>query len=83
MYEAQTGVITEAELLRTVTSIDKEDGTTKIRVKDYSASTFTGLTGSGEITITYTTIDSRNNMDTAMNNVKGKDGNWSHIVKKL
>lgn len=143
LYEAQTGVITEAELLRTVKSIDQEDGTTQIRVKNYSANTFTGLTGSGVITITYTTTDSRNNttekqskvtiVDTgttqedpmdfdgrkqyarfiavgyyqkeyasggleatskwrsdvtyrntlmaAMNNVKGEDGNWSHVVK--
>lgn len=143
MYEAQTGVITEAELLRTVKSTDREDGITQIRVKNYSTNTFTGLTGSGVITITYTTTDSRNNttekqskvtiVDTnatkegaidfdgkkqyarfivadyfqkdyanggleatskwrsdvtyrntllaAMNNVKGEDGNWSHIVK--
>jgi|GEM_PF-1268441 hypothetical protein len=143
LYEAKTGVITEAELLRTVTSTDREDGTTQIRVKNYAASTFTSLTGSGVITITYTTTDSRNNttekqakvtiVDTgatkegpmdfdgkkqyarfisadyyqkdfvlgglettskwrsdviyrntlaaAMNNVKGKDGNWSHVVK--
>jgi hypothetical protein len=61
LYEAQTGVITEVELLRTVTSIDREDGTTQIRVKNYSTNTFTGLPGSGVITITYTTTDSRNN----------------------
>ena len=61
LNEAKTGVITEAELLRTVTSTDREDGTTQIRVKNYSASTFTGLTGSGVITITYTTTDSKNN----------------------
>ncbi|MEG0962013.1 MAG: hypothetical protein RSF88_04005 [Lachnospiraceae bacterium] len=143
LYEAQTGVITEAELLRTVTSTDREDGTTQIRVKNYSTNTFTGLTGPGVITITYTTTDSRNNItekqakvtivdtnatkegpmdfdgkkqyvrfiaadyyqkdysagglevtskwrsDTtyrntlaaAMNNVKGEDGNWSHVAK--
>lgn len=143
MYEAKIGVITEAELLRTVTSTDREDGTTQIRVKNYSVSTFTGLTGAGVITITYTTTDSRDNttekqakvtiVDTgatkedpidfdgkkqyvrfiaadyylkdyssggleatskwrsdvtykntlavAMNNVKGEDGNWSHVVK--
>ncbi len=143
LYEAKTGVITESELLRTVTSTDREDGTTQIRVKSYAASTFTSLTGSGVINITYTTTDSRNNttekqakvtiVDTgatkegpmdfdgkkqyarfistdyyqkdfasgglettskwrsdviyrntlaaAMNNVKGKDGNWSHVVK--
>jgi len=143
LYESQTGLITEAELLRTVTSTDREDGTTQIRVKNYSANTFTGLTGSGVITITYTTTDSRSNttekqakvtiVDTnttkegpmdfdgkkqyarfiateyyqndyasgglevtskwrsdvtyrntlamAMNNVKGEDGNWSHVVK--
>lgn len=143
LYEAQAGVITEAELLRTVTSTDREDGTTQIRVKNYSTNTFTGLAGSRVITITYTTIDSRNSttekqakvtiVDTgatkegpmdfndnkhygrfieadyyqkdyalgglevtskwrddvtyrstfvaAMNNVKGEDGNWSHVVK--
>jgi hypothetical protein len=61
LYEAQHGVITEDELLRTVTSTDREDGSTQVRVKNYSASRFTRLTGSGEITITYTTTDSRNN----------------------
>ena len=130
-------------MLRTVTSTDREDGTTQIRVKNYSTNTFTGLTGPRVITITYTTTDSRNNItekqakvtivDTnatkegpmdfdgkkqyvrfiaadyylkdyssggleatskwrsdvtykntlaaAMNNVKGEDGNWSHVVK--
>lgn len=61
LYEALTGVITEAELLRTVSSTDREDGTTQIRVKNYTASIFKGLTGSGVITITYITTDSRNN----------------------
>lgn len=61
LYEAKAGVITEAELLRTAKSTDREDTTTRIRVKYYSASAFTGLTGSGEITITYTTTDSRDN----------------------
>ena len=145
LYEAQTGIISEAELLRTVISTDREDGTTQIRVKNYSASTFKGVTGSGVITITYITTDSRNNttekqanvtiVDTgaskegpmdfdgkrqyvrfiaadfylndlvsgglettskwrsdvtyrntltaAMNNVKGEDGKWSHVVKSF
>jgi hypothetical protein len=61
LYEAKTGVITEAELLRTVKSIDREDGTTQIRVKNYSSTMFTSFTSSGELEITYTTTDSRNN----------------------
>lgn len=61
LYEAKHGVITEEELLRTVTSTDREDGSTQVRVKNYSASRFTRMIGSGEITITYTTTDSRNN----------------------
>ena len=61
LYEAKTGVITEAELLRTVKSIDREDGTTQIRVKNYSRAMFTNFIGSGELVITYTTTDSRNN----------------------
>lgn len=143
LYEAQTGVITESELLRTVKSTDREDGTTTVRVKNYSASKFTSFTSSGEATITYVTIDSKNNktekqikvaivdteatkegiidfdgikryarfinpkyylqaysnggleatskwkseadyrntLTTAMNNVKGKNDNWSHIVQ--
>lgn len=52
LYEAQTGVITESELLRTVKSIDREDGTTQVRVKNYSPSMFTSFTSAGEITIT-------------------------------
>ncbi len=143
LYEAKTGAITESELLRTVKSIDREDGTTQIRVKNYSSSIFTGFISSGEATITYVTTDSRNNttekqikvaivdtkatkegimdfdgikryarfispkyylenyanggleatskwksesdyrntLTTAMNNVKGKNDNWSHIVQ--
>jgi hypothetical protein len=61
LYEAKTGIITEAELLRTVKSVDREDGTTQIRVKNYSPSMFTSFTSSGELEITYTTTDSRNN----------------------
>lgn len=61
LYEAKTGIITEAELLRTVKSTDREDGTTQIRVKNYSLTMFTSFTGSGELVITYTTTDSRNN----------------------
>ena len=61
LYEAKAGVITEAELLRTVTSTDREDGTTQVRVKNYASSTFTGLTVSEVLTITYTTTDNRNN----------------------
>lgn len=61
LYEAQTGVITESELLRTVKSTDREDGTTTVRVKNYSASKFTRFTSSGETTVTYVTIDSHNN----------------------
>ncbi len=61
LYEAQTGVITESELLRTVKSIDREDGTTQVRVKNYSSSMFTSFTSAGEATITYITTDSRNN----------------------
>lgn len=30
LYEAQTGIITESELLRTVKSTDREDGTTTV-----------------------------------------------------
>ena len=61
LYEAKTGVITEAELLRTVKSTDREDGTTQIRVKNYSSTMFTRFTSLGELVITYTTTDSRNN----------------------
>ena len=61
LYEAKSGVITEEELLRTVKSKDREDSTTQVRVKNYSIEEFTGLAGSGEIQITYTTTDSRNN----------------------
>jgi len=61
LYEAKTGIITEAELLRTVKSTDREDGTTQIRVKNYSLTMFTSFTSSGEVVITYTTTDSRNN----------------------
>jgi len=61
LYEAKTGVITEAELLRTVKSTDREDGTTQIRVKNYSSAIFTNFSSSGELVITYTTTDSRNN----------------------
>lgn len=61
LYEAKTGIITEAELLRTVKSTDREDGTTQIRVKNYSLTMFTSFTSSGELVITYTTTDSRNN----------------------
>jgi len=61
LYEAKTGIITEAELLRTVKSTDREDGTTQIRVKNYSLTMFTSFTSSGELVITYITTDSRNN----------------------
>ena len=61
LYEAKTGVITEAELIRTVKSIDLEDGTTTIHVKNYATSAFTGCTEAKNITITYTTTDSRGN----------------------
>ena len=61
LYEAKTGIITETELLRTVKSTDREDGTTQIRVKNYSLTMFTNFTSSGELVITYTTTDSRNN----------------------
>ncbi|SEV84910.1 InlB B-repeat-containing protein [[Clostridium] fimetarium] len=61
LYEAKTGIITEAELLRTVKSTDREDGTTQIRVKNYSLNMFTSFTSSGELIITYITTDSRNN----------------------
>ena len=61
LYEAKTGIITETELLRTVKSTDREDGTTQIRVKNYSLTMFTSFTSSGELVITYTTTDSRNN----------------------
>lgn len=61
LFEAKIGEITKAELLRTATSTDREDGTTTIKVKDYSAKLFTDLSASGTITITYTTTDSRNN----------------------
>ncbi|AND85526.1 hypothetical protein GTH52_01240 [Clostridium tyrobutyricum] len=143
LYEAQTGVITESELLRTVKSIDREDGTTQVRVKNYSSSMFTSFTSAGEATITYITTDSRNNttekqikvaivdteatkegpmdfdgvkkyvrfistkyyledyenggleatskwrsdsnykstLSAAINNVKGKNGDWSHVVQ--
>lgn len=143
LFEAKNGIITEAELLRTVTSIDREDGTTQIRVKNYSSSKFTSFTRSGELMITYTTTDSRNNttekqvkitivdtdvkkegpvdfdgrkqyarfvsssyylksyenggleatskwisemtyraaLEAAMNNVKGEDENWSHVLQ--
>jgi hypothetical protein len=62
LYESKTGIITEAELLRTVKSTDREDGTTQIRVKNYSLTMFTSFTSLGEVVITYTTTDSRNNM---------------------
>lgn len=143
LYEAQTGVITESELLRTAKSTDREDETTNVRVKNYSPFIFTRFTSSGEATITYITTDSKNNttekqikvaivdteatkegamnfdgikkyarfispkyyledyangglegtskwkgeadyrdtLATAMNNVKSKDGNWSHVVQ--
>ncbi|WP_031420564.1 InlB B-repeat-containing protein [Lachnoclostridium phytofermentans] len=61
LYEAKTGIITEDELLRTVKSTDREDGTTQIRVKNYSLTMFTSFTSSGDLVITYTTTDSRNN----------------------
>lgn len=61
MYEVQTGVITESELLRTVKATDREDGTTQIRVRNYSSSMFTSFTSSSEVTIIYITTDSRNN----------------------
>lgn len=143
LYEAKTGVITEAELLRTTKATDREDGTTWVRVKNYSPFMFTGFAVSGQTVITYTTTDSRNNttekqvritivdtsatkegpmnfdgrkqyarfidsayylgsyedggleptskwkrettyrntLATAMNNVKGEDGKWSHVVQ--
>ena len=61
LYEVKTGIITEAELLRTVKSTDREDGTTQIRVKNYSSTMFSSFTSSGELVTTYTTTDSRNN----------------------
>ncbi len=61
LYEAKNGVITQEELLRTVTSTDREDGSTQVRVKNYFAARFISLSRAGEITITYTTTDSRNN----------------------
>ncbi|MGO5053986.1 InlB B-repeat-containing protein [Lachnospiraceae bacterium LCP25S3_G4] len=61
LYEAKTGIITEAELLRTVKSTDREDETTQIMVKNYSLTMFTSFTSSEELVITYTTTDSRNN----------------------
>jgi hypothetical protein len=61
LYEAKAGIITEAELLRTVESTDREDGIRQISVKDYSPAMFTSFTGSGELEITYTTTDTRNN----------------------
>lgn len=54
-------MITESELLRTVKSIDREDGTTQVRVKNFSSSIFTSFISSGEVIITYVTTDSRNN----------------------
>ncbi|SCP98641.1 InlB B-repeat-containing protein [Anaerobium acetethylicum] len=62
LYEANHGVITEAELLRTAKSTDREDGSIEIMVKDYSSAAFIDLSGSGEIVITYTATDSRKNM---------------------
>lgn len=62
LYEARHGMITEAELLRTAASTDREDGTTMIRVKDYSEGVFTSMSASTEIIITYTTTDSRHNI---------------------
>lgn len=61
LYEAQTGVITESELLKTVKSIDREDGATKVTVKNYASSMLTSVTSSGQVNITYITTDSRNN----------------------
>ena len=64
MYEAQNGVITQAELLRTASSSDREDGTTEITLSNYNASDFTNMTQDGYVEIEYTTTDSRGNVTT-------------------
>lgn len=64
LYEAQTGVITQTELLRTASSVDREDGTTVITLSNYSASWFTSMTQDGFVEVEYTTTDSRGNVTT-------------------
>ncbi len=61
LYEAKTGVISESELIRTVKTTDREDGSTTVHVKNYTASKFIGFTASGSLTIIYTSTDARGN----------------------
>lgn len=65
LEQAQSGAITQEELLKKVIGTDKEDGTllngTSVVVKDYSASTFTGITADKEVEITYQATDSFGN----------------------
>lgn len=53
LYEAKHGIITEAELLRTAAATDREDGITVIRVKNYTAGTFTVMDRTQTVEITY------------------------------
>ncbi len=62
LYEAKQGVITEEELLRTVTTEDREEITTDVTVKEYQANTFTSVTESVTKTVTYTTTDREGNV---------------------
>lgn len=62
LEEARNGVITESELLSTVTGTDKEDGIlengTAVVVENFAEGIFTGLTDDAEVAITYKATDS-------------------------
>ena len=65
LEEAQNGQITEDRLLEKVTGTDKEDGIlvngTRVKVVDYDAAAFTGLSENVDISITYLATDSHGN----------------------
>ena len=90
LEQAQSGAITQEELLKKVIGTDKEDGTllngTSVVVKDYSASTFTGITADKEVEITYQARDSFGNTVTKkvsvfITDTLVKEGRKKHYVR--
>lgn len=86
LEQARGGDITQAELLAKVTATDKEDGTlpkgSKVIVKDYNASAFTGLTADAVVTITYQATDSFENTVTRTITVTVTDTTAKKINRK-
>ncbi len=61
LKEAKAGVITVEELLKTVESLDEEDGSAQVQLKAFDPTYFLNLTEDSEIIVTYTAMDSSGN----------------------